>query len=80
MSFANPLQSTDISFLICCTASYMCRVRCLLYSKHEQVLLLSDEVKSEVDNPEKLHLLASLSYHQGLVHQEIVDLPFFQTY
>lgn len=52
----------------------------LLYSKHEQVLLLADEVKSEVDNPEKLHLLASLSYHQGLVHQEIVDLPFFQTY
>lgn len=51
----------------------------LLYSKHEQVLLLA-EVKSEVDNPEKLHLLASLSYHQGLVHQEIVDLPFFQTY
>lgn len=79
MSFANPLQSSDVSFLICFIASYICHVMRLLYSKHEQVLLLA-EVKSEVDNPEKLHLLASLSYHQGLVHQEIVDLPFFQTY
>lgn len=80
MSFANPLQSSDVSFLICFIASYMCHVMRLLYSKQEQVLLLADEVKSEVDNPEKWHLLASLSYHQGLVHQEIVDLPFFQTY
>lgn len=50
------------------------------YSKHEQVLLLPDKVKLEIDNPEKRHLLASFSHHQGLVHQETVDLPFFQTY
>lgn len=47
-----------------------------LYSEHRQLLVYSLCYK------ENLHLFAYLvlSRHQGVAHQEVVDLPFFQTH